>query len=179
MSGSRFNLRAAGAVAGLLVALDAHAQVALQEQPDHVTQGTVIVDAPPAEVYKFVTDYERWPVILRDVSSVKVERGDPDHARVRFRSRAFESEVTVQFTNEPGVAIRFVGVKGPPGSRASGEYLLQPIDGGKRTRVIARLRLYVVGLSKLFASESRLRGYRQAKLNADLGDAQRWFATHR
>ncbi|MBA3539467.1 MAG: SRPBCC family protein [Deltaproteobacteria bacterium] len=153
--------------------------VTLTERPEHVTRGTVIVDAPPAEVYALVTDYANWPRILGDIRAVKVESGGSRDARVKLRSTALKYEATVQFDNEEGRAIRFHGIKGPPGGRARGAYVLTPLDGGTRTLVTADLYLDVVGAPGLFVSDKQTRGMRQAKLRADLGDVAGWFATHR
>jgi ribosome-associated toxin RatA of RatAB toxin-antitoxin module len=143
----------------------------------HVTEATVIVDASPSQVYALVTDYARWPELLSDVRSVTVERGTRDHARVRFGSKILGHDVTVQFDNEPDRAIRFVGVEGPPGGRASGTYLLEPIDGGRRTRVTASLYLEVVGMPSLFVGDAKVRTMREAKLRADLTDVLHRTAT--
>lgn len=147
--------------------------VAIREVRDHTTEATVTVDATPSEIYAMVTDYARWPAILSDVRSVKVESGTPDNARVRFRSNILGYEVTLQFDNERDRAIRFRGIKGPPGGRASGTYVLEPIDGGRRTRVTATLYLDVVGIPSLFAGGAKLRGMREAKLRADMTDVSR------
>jgi hypothetical protein len=84
-----------------------------------------------------------------------------------------EHEVTVQFDNDPGRAVRFKGVDGPPGGRASGTYLLEPLDGGARTRVVASLYLDVVGVPSLFVSDSKIKHMREAKLRADMTDVAR------
>jgi uncharacterized membrane protein len=149
------------------------ALISLATRPGHITEATVVVDAPPAQVYALVTDYARWPSILSDVRSVKVERGGRNDARVRFRSHALENEVTVQFNNVPGHAIRFKGVKGPPGGRASGSYVLEPVEGGRRTRVVASLYMDVVGVPSVFVSDSKIARMREAKLRADLTDLVR------
>jgi len=146
------------------------ALIGLHERPHHTTEATITVDASPAEIYAVVTDYASWTNFLSDVSAVKVERGGRRDARVRFHSHAIDHTVTVQFDNVPDRVIRFTGVEGPPGGRASGSYLLEPIDGGRRTRVTASLYLDVVGLGSLFVSDAKLRGVREAKLRADLTD---------
>src|SRR3954470_6991982 len=109
-------------------------RIAMQERPGHVTEAVVEADASPAQVYALVTDYAKWPDRLSDVTSATVERGGRDDARVRFHSRVFGRSVTVQFDNQPDRVIHFTGVKGPPGGRAGGTYVLEPLDGGKRTR---------------------------------------------
>lgn len=150
--------------------LMALAAIALHEAPGHTTEADLVLDAPPARVYALVTSYARWPALLGDVRSVKVERGGSRDARVRFHSRILDHTVTVQFDNQPDRVIAFVGVAGPPGGRASGSYVLTPIDGGRRTRIHASLHLEVVGIGRLFVGDAKLRHMREAKLRADLGD---------
>jgi hypothetical protein len=147
--------------------------ITIRELGNHVTEATVTVDAPASEIYSVVTDYARWPDLLSDVTAAQIEQGGTDTARVRFRSKVFDHEVTVQFNNVPGREIRFQGIKGPPGGRASGSYFLEPVDGGARTRVVARLFLDVVGVPSLFVKESKLREMREAKLRADMADVLR------
>jgi uncharacterized membrane protein len=173
------SLRIAATLAALAVAPEAHADVAIREKPDHVSEAVVTVDASPSEIYAVVTDYARWPSLFSDVENVKVEAGDRHDARVRFRSRAFDHTVTVVFQNDRDRAIRFRGIKGPPGGRARGEYLLVPVDGGTRTQVTARLYLDVVGVPALFVSDRKIRSLRHAKLRADLTDVTRRFASRR
>jgi len=166
-----------GATAGLATAADTRAQpVTLVEKPGHITEGVVTVDATPAQIYALVTDYANWRALLTDVLAVTVKAGGRADAKVRFRSRTLEHEVTVQFDNDPDHSINFRGIEGPPGGRASGSYWLAPIDGGTRTSITARLYLDVVGLAGVFVSDAKLRKMRQAKLRADLTDVARRFA---
>ena len=152
--------------------------LSMREAGSHDTEATITVDATPAQVYALVTGYDRWPVTLSDVRSVKVERGDRDHARVRFHSQILDHDVTVEFDNERDHLIRFEGVEGPPGGRARGTYVLEPVDGGRRTRVVATLHLELVGMPRLFVSEGKIRSLRQAKLRADLLDVARQLEHH-
>jgi uncharacterized membrane protein len=170
-------LRAAGAVAALALAADAHGEnVSLTEKPDDVTEATVLIDAPPAQIYELVTDYARWPQILSDVKSVKVEAGGRHDARIRFESVALEHDVTVKFDNIANREVRFRSVNLIPGAHASGAYVLQPMDGGTRTMVVATLYLHVGGLPRVFVSAKKAQAMRQSKLRADLGDVAAWFA---
>ena len=166
--------------AAILVATPVAADpITTVERPGHWTEATTLVDATPAEVYEFATDYAMWPKNLSDVTAAKVQRGGRETARVEFTSRAFEHTLTVQFDNLPNRALRFVGVKGPPGTRAKGEYIVDPIDGGKRSRITARLYVDVVGVPSLFVRDSTIRHMRQSKLRADLGDTVRWAQSRR
>lgn len=150
-------------------------RVELTERGGNITDASIIVDATPQEVYALVTDYARWPQLFSDVRGVRVERAGRETALVRFHSMAFNDEVTLEFSNDPDRALRFKGVKGPPGGRASGTVLLEPIDGGQRTRVRAALYVDVVGSAGWFVSDSRIKRMRHAKLRADLRDVLRAF----
>jgi uncharacterized membrane protein len=150
----------------------------MRERSADVTEATIVVDAPPAQVYEVTTDYRRWPALFSDIRSVKVQGGTRDRARVRFHSHVLDRDVTVQFDNLPGRALRFVAISGAPGGRARGEYVLTPIDGGRRTQVTARLYLKIVGPARLVVSAHDALVMRRAKLRADLTDTQRWGAWH-
>lgn len=164
---------------GTLLAVISHAHadaVQLAELPGHVSEGRVVIEATPQQIYDVVTAYEQWPQVFSDIISVTVESGGREDARVQFRSRAIGREVTVEFDNDPGQSISFRGIKGPPGGRASGYYALIPLDDGKHTQVIARIYMDVVGAPGLFVREKSVRAIRQAKLKADLSDIARYFA---
>jgi carbon monoxide dehydrogenase subunit G len=161
------------------VVAGAHAALAepisIRERGDHVTEGVATIDASPQQVYDLVTDYAHWRDTLTDIVSVNVVGGDRDHAHVRFKSNALGHKVTVAFTNEPGRLIKFVGIEGPPGGRAHGDYTLVAVDGGRRTRVTATLYMDVKGAASLFVSDRKIQGMRQAKLRADLTDVAQHF----
>jgi len=169
-------LRLAGALAAVTATPARADGIPLIERPGSVTEATVVVDATPQQIYDLVTDYANWRNVLTDIESVSLEAGGRHHAQVRFRSRALEHEVTVQFDNVPGRQIRFRGIKGPPGGRASGEFLLEPIDA-HHTKVTARLYMDVVGVPSIFIRSSTIRAMRDDKLRSDMTDVVRYFAS--
>jgi hypothetical protein len=167
---------------GLITALaasgfasEARDHLLITEKPGHATEGVVVVDASPSEVYALVTDYKNWTSVFSDVSSVEQLGGGPREASVRFHSKALGQTVTVRFENVPDRMIRFHGIKGPPGGRATGSYELTPIAGGTRTLVHARLYLNVVGVPSLFIKDDKIRSMRQTKLRNDMTDVIRHF----
>ncbi len=163
------------ATLAVLVAVPARADFTVVERGGHWTEAEIVVDATPTELYALATNYERWREVFSDIKSVRIVGGDDRvNAKVQFDSRALEHEVTVQFDNVPDQALRFRGIKGPPGGRARGEYLLEPLDGGTRTRVRARLYMDVVGIAGAFVRDATLRRMRQDKLTRDLRDIQQW-----
>lgn len=150
-------------------------EIRLTERPDHVTEVRVVINATPSEIYAFVTDYTRWTTIFSDISSVKLESGGRDDAKLKFHSRALGRTVTVKFDNEPDRRISFVGVKGPPGGRAWGEFVLVPLEDSRGTEVTAKLYMDVVGAPGWFVSDSKVTDMRRAKLRADITDVTRHF----
>ena len=145
----------------------------ISERPHHSSQGTITIDAPPAEVYTAMTDYALWPRFLTDVEWTKVQAGGRRDARIRMRTHSLGHEVTIQFDNIDNQAVRFELIDGPPGARANGAYVLVPLDGGTRTRVDATLYMNVVGAPGLFISDAKIKRLRQAKLRGDLADGAR------
>lgn len=167
-----------GTAAALVIAADAHAGgISLSEKPNHVTEAVIVVDASPAQIYELVTDYAHWRQFLSDIQSVRVEAGGRRDAKVRFRSAALEHEVAVKFDNIENREIRFHSVDAPPGARASGTYVLEPIDNGARTRVTATFYMDVVGITGMFVRAKTLRAMRQNKLRADMNDVAARFAS--
>jgi hypothetical protein len=153
----------------------ASARVALVERPGHVTEASIVVDATPQQVYDQLTDFPHWRSLFSDVLALEVRPGGREHAQVRFRSRALDRWVTIQFDNVPGKVIRFKNVDNRLGTRARGEYRLTPIEGGRRTQITAWVYLDVVGAPGLFIRSKTIRGFRQAKLEADATDVKRRF----
>lgn len=139
------------------------------------TQGVIVVDASPAKVYTLVTDYENWPNVLTDIKRVDVKSGGRQEAKVWFDSRAMKHGVTVQFDNTKDSVINFRLVDGPRGARATGEYVLEEIDGGKRTKITATLYMNVVGAVGWLVRDKTIRKMRQKKLRTDLEDLARYF----
>jgi hypothetical protein len=150
--------------------------IPLVEKPGHITEASLVVDATPQQVYDALTNFTQWRSLFSDVLALEVRPGGREHAQVRFRSRALDRWVTIQFDNTPGQLIRFHNVNNPLGTRARGEYRLTPIDGGRRTHITAWVYLDVVGAPGLFVRSKTIRGFRQAKLEADARDVKRRFA---
>lgn len=166
-------------VAGLVtiaVAGDARGdQLVLTEKPGHVTEAVITLDASPSEIFALVTEYANWKSILSDVTSVQVKSGGRRDAKVRFHSKALGHTVTVAFDNVTDRLVRFRGIDGPPGGRASGSFELTPIDGGRRTRVVGRLYMDVVGVPGVFISDSKIKSMRVTKLRTDMTDVMKAF----
>jgi len=157
-------------VAAAPLAAIASPRATITEHSGNVSLGTIILDASPAEVYALITDYATWPKFLSDVKWTQIKSGGRRDARVRMYTYSLGHKVTLAFDNIDGRLIRFSLADGPPGARASGEYVLDPINNGTRTRINAALYMDVVGAPGLLFSNSKIRKMRQAKLRADLED---------
>jgi uncharacterized membrane protein len=165
------------AFAFALAAADARADgVTIDEKPDHTTEASVTVEAAPAKIYELVTNYAAWTQILHDVKTVKVQAGGRGDAQVRFLSNDLGHEVSVKFENVDGHEIRFHSVGAPHGVSANGSYVLEPLDGGARTKITATFYLNVRGAASMIVSSSKARTMRQQKLRDDLGDIAARFA---
>jgi uncharacterized membrane protein len=164
-----WSVLAAAAVAAPTIAAAAP-RAQLSEESRTVSRATITIDAPPAEVYALVTDYAAWPTFFKDVKWTKVLSGGRGDARVRMHTYSLGHTVTVAFDNIKDRAVRFKLVDGPPGARAKGEYILDPLDNGTRTRVNAVLYMDVVGVPGLLVTDKRIRKMRNAKLRGDLED---------
>jgi len=171
MSSNIAKLVIAGAVAVMCSTASAKTDpLSMRERSTNTTEASVIVNATPRQVYEQATNYRLWPVLFSDIRSVSVLGGTRDRARVKFRSRAIDREVTVDFDNVPDRVIKFVSVPSSRVGAASGEYILTPVDNGQRTRITARLFIKVAGPAKMFVTSSDTRAMRHKKLRADLTD---------
>ena len=143
------------------------------------TEGMAVVGASARDLYLAATSYAHWTELFSDVRSVAVESGGRRDAVVRFASRALDHTLTVRFDNVPHRIVRFTLVEGPPGTVASGSYVLEPDARGRGTIVRAQLHADVTGIAGWFVSAERVRGMRERKLRADLSDLQRVFPLRR
>lgn len=144
------------------------------EGEPHTTNGTVVLGAPPAAIFEAATAYADWKELFSDVRWVRVEPRSQGDAIVRFASRSLGRTMTIAFHNQDNRAVRFSLVKGPPGARARGEYLLEPLGHG-RTIVYATFYMRATGIGRLFIGDRQVRAMRQRKLRADLEDLAKRF----
>jgi hypothetical protein len=169
--------RLAGALTMALATARRPELATIAETARHVSEATIVVGAPPREVYRTLTDYLRWPVLLSDVASIYVERGGRDHARVRVRSRLFGRELAIVFASLPGLGLR--GLVGSRRARADARFTIEPIDAGARSLLTASLYLEAIGIARWCVPETHIRELRRAKLRLDLGDLAGYLARRR
>ena len=134
-------------------------------------EGTVVVNAPIAEVRRWLTDYENWPRIFPDVQWARrlgVDRQGRDV--YGFRSRYAGRTLTMHQHNTPTLMI-YEG-RGPNVHTQGRTYLIAL--GPDRTRVIMQTSSEVHGMAGVFASHKlkrehafrALRGHLEALLAA-------------
>jgi uncharacterized membrane protein len=98
---------------------------------------TIEIGRPPQEVFDYVNDVARHPEWQVNLLDVKVETEGPVRMGTRVRQtrrvgggkRTFTLEVT---GHDPPSRVEFTGIDGP--IRPHGKALLEPIEGGQRTR---------------------------------------------
>ena len=114
-----------------------HAPIRVQE--------SVLVDAPPSAVWAVVADHERWPEWFATLSRVEVTRGATGIGggrRVRVGPAVVEEEFTAW--DEPGdetpghFAFTVVRAPGPLLRAMAESVVVEPLDGGARSRVTYR-----------------------------------------
>ena len=101
------------------------------------------MDASPEAVYEAATDYETFPRWQQAVQVAEVlERDDRGRGRVvRFEIDAKVKRIayTLRYHYDPPGRIRWDFVEGDGVADVEGEYELEPLDDGERTRVTYRL----------------------------------------
>ena len=115
---------------------------------------TAVVPKPPGEVFAFLADGTNAPKWRSGVLDVALESGEGLGARYRQgvkgpggRRVAADYEITVY---DPPSRLAFAAVAGPV--RPTGEFRLEPADGG--TRVTFSLQAEVSGVKRLFMGKA-------------------------
>jgi ribosome-associated toxin RatA of RatAB toxin-antitoxin module len=109
---------------------------------DQATERTTI-DSPPGEVFAVAVDIDRYPEWARDVKEAEVLERDAEGRplRVRFRAAAMGHSARYVLRYDYGDAplrMGWVLDQGDIVRRLDGEYVFEPVDGG-RTEVTYRL----------------------------------------
>ena len=109
----------------------------------HRAEQSADVDASPDAVYAAAIDYETFPEWQAAVERAEVLERDADGRGevVRFEIDAKVKRVsyTLRYHYDPPDRILWDFVEGDGVSNVDGEYELEPLDGGERTRVTYRL----------------------------------------
>jgi uncharacterized membrane protein len=130
-------------------------------------EGSIVIDAPAAEIMDVITDYEAYPEWAEVKSARVLKRGEGGLAT----EVAYEVEVPLLGRASYTLAYRYAGDAGVSWvtkeargavSNITGEYLLNELDGG-RTEVTYRLS---VELSVLLPGIVRTQGAKRVIENA-------------
>jgi uncharacterized protein YndB with AHSA1/START domain len=141
---------------------------------------TIEIARPPAEVYAYVTDPERFPEWQDDVVRVRVEGGRPPGVGARFtttRRIGRVEQTTTQEVHErtPPRSWSCRGVDGP--FRPGAGITVEPLGDGARSRVTIALDFEGHGIGKLLpldvirrmAAKNAPKSYRKLKQRLEGG----------
>jgi uncharacterized protein YndB with AHSA1/START domain len=104
---------------------------------------TIEIDRPPAQVFAYATDPERFPEWQRDVTGVRVE-GQSRFVTTRRFARAERTMTQEVVRNDPPRTWAARGLDGP--IRPSASITVEPLDDGQRSRVTFTLQFEGHGL---------------------------------
>jgi hypothetical protein len=159
----------------LVVAMTPMGLVLDAEPPPHITSGRMRVPVGPDAVAATLTDYPAWPRTFSDVAWVRVEGADPARARVRFRSKSLQTELTLQFNNSER-HVRFTIVDAPGGLIGWGSTTLTP-EGKSGTLAVGQLYIHLPASDGLPLSGEFVNRMRERKFKRDAEDLLRHFST--
>jgi hypothetical protein len=143
-----------------------------------VSEGQVDVQASPAAIYAAMTDYPRWPSLFSDVEFTKLKGGGREDALLQFKSRTFGKPQVFRFRNVPNRVIRYELTDGPSGVKVMWEAWFEPTEPDTgTTRIRLRMYVHVGGIYGWIVSKKTVRKYRERKLERDLVDLGKRFAT--
>jgi uncharacterized membrane protein len=109
----------------------------------HSAEQSAEIEAAPEACFEAAIDYETFPDWQRAVQEVEVlERdaaGRGEVVRFEIDAKVKRVAYTLRYHYEPPVRIWWEFVEGDGVAHVEGEYLIEQIDGGERTRVTYRL----------------------------------------
>jgi len=97
-------------------------------------QRSIEIDVPPKKVYQVITDFAAYPEFVADVNEVKLIKSGKDEWEAEFGVKIVKQiSYTIKLTGKPGKSLEWTLVKGFM-KKNDGGWLLEPLDGGKRTK---------------------------------------------
>ena len=147
----------------------------VQSSDPAMTEGEVIIDGDPAEVFAAVADYQKWTEIMPDVAHVEVTGRTGDDARVTLVSPSGHRD-NLHFRNRSDVHLIYFEDTGN-GGRADvwADIVFVPTAQPAETRVHIRLYAKVHGIARLVATEGKVRAQREQKIAAELSHIRMYF----
>ncbi len=146
-----------------------------QSAEDHaVTEGDLVIDGDPGELYNHVLDYSRWTDIFPDVAKVVVTQKEGVDARVTLIAPDGHRD-NLHFHNQP--AARMVWFE-DTGGRATvwAEIMFVPGPSSGTTRIHTRLFAQVNGLVSLVVPDGNVRKMRETRIQRQLVHMREYFA---
>lgn len=114
----------------------------------HRAQHALEIDAPPAACFEALVDYESFPRWQAAVEEIEVLDRDADglgrDVRVTVDAKLRRVAYTLRYSYRRPALIRWDYVEGDV-EHVDGEFRLEPLDGGERTRAT-----YVLGIDPGF-----------------------------
>jgi uncharacterized membrane protein len=140
-----------------------------------MTEGEVVIDGEPAQVFAIAQDYRRWTELMPDVAKVEIHEQKGVDAMVTLVAPSGHRD-NLHFHNQPAANLIFFEDTGNNG-RADvwAEIVFAPAEQPSSTRVHIRLYAKLHGLATLVASESEVRDQREHKIVADLTHIRDYF----
>ncbi len=106
-----------------------------------VAQKTVVIDVPAEKLMAVICDFASYPRFLPDMEEATVLRAEPGRWVVKFAVRIIRRvEYTLQLVRESDTRLSWTLVEGAFKSNTGG-WVLEPLDGGARTRATYTLEL--------------------------------------
>ncbi|MFT3691996.1 MAG: SRPBCC family protein [Kofleriaceae bacterium] len=149
--------------------------VVTQPQDQAMTEGEVIVDGDPAQVFAAAQDYARWTELMPDVAKVEIKDHKGDDAHVTLVSPSGHRD-NLHFHNTPQARLIYFEDTGNHG-RADvwAEIVFAPTESQAQTRVHIRLYAKVHGVATLVVSDSAVKDQREQKIVAELTHIREYF----
>jgi uncharacterized membrane protein len=139
------------------------------------TEGEVIVDGEPAQVFALAQDYRKWTELMPDVAKVEIHEQKGPDAMVTLVSPTGHRD-NLRFHNTPQANLIFFEDTGNHG-RADvwAEIVFAPAATPAQTRVHIKLYAKVHGVATLVISDRDVREQREHKIAAELTQMREYF----
>ena len=103
-------------------------------------QGSIEIDAAPSKVMGVITDYEAYPEWVSEFKKVDVRKRDAQkrgkHVYWEVAQGPLKANYVLDYTYKPkDGGVFWTMVEGHNMKKVEGGYDLEPVDGGKRTKV--------------------------------------------
>ena len=126
---------------------------------------SVVIEAPPDEVFAVIEDFEKYPEFLPEVKRVKVEPGSGGTKEVTYTIdlKAKLITYTLRHTAHPPHELRWSFVRGEMMKGNDGAWVLQPVPQGTQAtyKIDLKLGALVPSMFERMLAEQSLPGLLQ------------------